>query len=83
MLSRKNQVPDKSLIQRITQRLARTGMSSQCSVTVAVRNGTATLSGALQYENQRRAAVTAARGVEGVRSIVDQMTVKAQTRKWS
>lgn len=75
-------VSDKALAQKIQQRLARTGMSSQTRVTVTVRNGDVTISGNLQYEMQRSHALTAVRGVAGVRGVNDQLQFKAQTRKW-
>ncbi len=75
-------VSDKAIAQKIQQRLARTGMSSQTRVTVTVRNGAVTISGNLQYEMQRSHALTAVRGVAGVRQVTDQMQFKVQARKW-
>lgn len=75
-------VPDKRIIQKVTQRLGRAGIA-QCKIGVSVRNGNVTLTGVLQYETQRRPLINAARGVEGVRSVVDEMTVKPKTKKWA
>lgn len=77
-----DRVPDKRIIQKVNQRLSRTG-TGQCKVTVAVRNGCVTMSGEIQYPNQRRSILNAARGVEGVRTIVDQLNVKVAAKKWS
>jgi osmotically-inducible protein OsmY len=81
-MQRSGQVPDKRITQKVQQRLSRTGFGSQANLSVQVRNGDVTLSGILQYETQRRPALHAARGVEGVRRIVDQLQVKAAPRKW-
>ena len=75
-------VPDKRIIQKVTQKLGRTG-TGQCKVTVAVRNGSVTLSGQIHYENQRRPIMNSARSVEGVRSVVDQLHVKPAAKKWT
>jgi len=74
---RKEVVPDKTIVQKINQRLARAGLGSGSRVTVTVRGGQVTLSGTLQYEIQRRPTLRAVDGVEGVRGVADQMQVKA------
>ena len=81
-MQRLGQVPDKRLLQKVEQRLSRTGLGTQSKITVLVRNGDVTLSGTLQYDSQRRPVLQAARGVEGVRQIVDQLQVKAAPKKW-
>ena len=81
-----DRVPDKRIIQKVTQRLSRTG-TGQCKVSVTVHNGDVTLSGEIQYDNQRRALLIAARGVEGVRAVVVQLKIKPKAkpkeRKWN
>jgi osmotically-inducible protein OsmY len=79
---RSGKVPDKRLLQKVEQRVSRTGLGSQSKISVQIRNGDVTLSGVLQYETQRRPVLRAARGVDGVRRIVDQLQVKAPRRKW-
>ena len=69
---------DKTILKKVNQRLSRTSIGSQSRVTATVRNGQVTLSGSIQYENQRRPAMRAANGVEGVSRIVDQMKLKSQ-----
>lgn len=83
MLNRRDQVPDKALIQKINTRLARAGLGSGCRVNLAVRNGNVTFSGTIQYDMQRRAVLTAARGVAGVRQVVDQLQIKQAEKKWT
>jgi osmotically-inducible protein OsmY len=79
---RRGQVPDKRLLQKVEQRIARAGLGSQTKVRVTIRNGDVTVSGTLQYETQRRPVLHATRSVEGVRRVVDQLQVKAAPRKW-
>ena len=81
-MQRSGQVPDKRVLQKVEQRLSRTGLGSQSKISVLVRNGDVTMSGTLQYDTQRRSVLHAARGVEGVRRIVDQLQVKAAPKKW-
>jgi osmotically-inducible protein OsmY len=49
-------------------------------VKAAVRSGTVTLTGVLQYEMQRTSMVRAASSVPGVSRVVDQMTVVVRQR---
>jgi osmotically-inducible protein OsmY len=77
-----DRVPDKRIIQKVNQRLGRAGVA-QCKIAVSVRNGYVTLTGTIQYETQRRSLLNAARGVEGVRSVVDELTVKPKAKKWA
>ena len=71
-------VPDKSLLKEINKRLSRTGI--QAKIVATVRGGYVTLTGVLQYDNQRRMIVRAANQVKGIRQVVDQMTVEARRR---
>jgi osmotically-inducible protein OsmY len=82
MLSNRGQVPDKRIVQKVQQRMSRLGLGAQTKVNVDVRNGAVILTGTLQLERQRKAVTQAARGVEGVRSIVDNMQIKAAAHKW-
>ncbi len=81
-MQRLGQVPDKQLSQKIQQRLSRAGVGSQSTISVQVRSGDVTLSGSLQYETQRRSVLHAARGIAGVRRVVDQLQVKPAAKKW-
>lgn len=74
-----NQVPDRNLLREVNKKLMRTG--TQTKVTVSVRGGCVTLTGALQYEHQRRTLIRAATQVSGVRQVLDQMTVQARRRE--
>ena len=54
-------------------------MRSPCRIAVASRKGDVTLSGTIQFEHQRIAALHAARGIDGVRRVMDQLKVQAKT----
>ena len=69
-------VPDRTIEKKVSQRLARSGLGTQCRFTVTVRNGAVTIGGQLQYEIQRRQVMRAIGGAVGVRNIVDMMQVK-------
>ena len=81
-MQRSGQVPDKRISQKVEQRVSRAGFGSRAKIIVQVRNGDVTLSGTLQYDSQRRPLLHAARGVEGVRRIADQLQVRAARKKW-
>jgi osmotically-inducible protein OsmY len=66
-----NDTSDKALLKTVNRRLQRTGAQSR--LTAAVLRGTVTLTGKLQYENQRLPIMKAIRGVSGVRNVVDQL----------
>jgi osmotically-inducible protein OsmY len=68
-----NEIPDKTLLQTVNRRLDRTGISSQSKVTAAVQRGAVTLTGKLQYENQRSQILRAVRNLTGVRQVIDQL----------
>lgn len=82
MLSYQDRVPDKTIERKVTQRLARAGLGSQCKIKVVVRNGQVTMSGTLQYDVQRRAVLNSARGVAGVRNVVDQIQATPKKKNW-
>jgi osmotically-inducible protein OsmY len=70
-----SKLSDNDVLKTVNQRLARTGTGSQSRVTATVRSGTVTLTGTLNYEIQRNALMKAASRGEGVRQVIDQMTL--------
>jgi osmotically-inducible protein OsmY len=72
----KGSTSDKMILKKVNQRLARASLGAHCRVTAAVRNGQVTLAGNIQFENQRRPALRAASGVDGVGAVLDQLQVK-------
>ncbi len=75
---RNERVPDKTILKKVNQRLMRSGLGSGCRVTATVRSGQVSLSGNIQYENQRRPALKAVGSVEGVKRVVDQLQVQSR-----
>jgi hypothetical protein len=73
-----NKVTDETIIQKVTKQLSNRGMQSPCRIAVAARKGDVTLSGTIQFEYQRIAALHAVRGIEGVRRVMDQLKVQAK-----
>ena len=75
----KPKVPDHQIVQKVTTQLPRRGIRPPCNVRVHVRNGTVTLSGTIEFEMQRKAALHAATSVNGVQRVIDQLTVMRST----
>jgi hypothetical protein len=73
-----NKMPDATLVQQVTRQLSNRGMQSPCHIAVNARKGEVTLSGTIQYEHQRIAALHAVRGIDGVRHVVDHLQVQAK-----
>jgi osmotically-inducible protein OsmY len=69
----KNDVPVHALLQTINHRLDRTGTGSPSKETASVEKGVVTLTGKLQYENQRTPIMNAVRNVAGIRTVIDQL----------
>ena len=69
----RNEVSDKALLSSVNRRLDRTGTGSQAKITAAVQRGIVTLTGKVQYENQRNLLVKAVTSVAGVRQVIDQL----------
>jgi osmotically-inducible protein OsmY len=66
---------DPTISRKIGELLSNRGMRSPCHIVVTARKGRVTLSGAIQYEHQRRIAVRATQSIAGVQSVQDQMQV--------
>jgi hypothetical protein len=75
-------VTDRSIDQKVTQELSSRGMRAPCSITVHTTKGVVTLSGNIAFEHQRNAALQAARHLDGVTRVVDQLHVKAKMSPW-
>lgn len=73
-------VPDKSLLQKLNQRLNRLGGSGG-KVVASVNRGDVTLSGTIQYEIQRSSVIKIATSVPGVRRVIDQLKTKPKERR--
>jgi osmotically-inducible protein OsmY len=74
-------VPDTKITQHVNQKLTSGGIRAPSRVVVATANGEVTLSGNIQYEHQRQSAMQATRGVDGIRRVVDHLTVIPAVRR--
>jgi hypothetical protein len=75
-------IPDKTINHKATQELSARGMRAPCSIGVQTTKGVVTLSGNIEYEHQRNAAMQAVRHLDGVNRVVDQLHVKPKTSPW-
>jgi len=66
-----NQVPDKDLSKSIHKRLVRLGAPTK--VMAEVSRGVITMTGQLQYENQRTPILKAVNSTQGVQQVIDQL----------
>ena len=75
-------IQDTAILQKVNERLSTMGIRAPCRVAAANHKGSVTLSGTIQYEHQRHAALHAIRGVAGVQHVVDQMQVIPHGQHW-
>jgi hypothetical protein len=75
-------VADKEILKLVTQRLARTGLASQTPLTVTVHHGNVAVSGTINFEFQRKVALKAVQGIDGVSHVVDHLRVQPAVAKW-
>lgn len=73
-------VQDKTITRHVQGKIAGRGLGSPCRITVATVKGEVTLSGTVQYAQQKSTAVQVAGGVAGVRRVVDRLVVKAAAK---
>jgi osmotically-inducible protein OsmY len=82
-MRRKDPVSDRMITQKVSQQLQNRGMRSPCQVMVASLKGTVTLSGKIQYDHQRRIALQAAQGIDGVQRVVDRLQLIPKQSHWT
>lgn len=70
-----SQIPDKTLLRSVTQKLAQRCSGSGSKINVDVMSGTITLTGLLAQEYQRKAILSSMHTITGVKRVVDKMTV--------
>jgi osmotically-inducible protein OsmY len=74
-------IPDRTITQQATQKLANRGIRSPCHVQVQTTNGDVTLSGSVQFAHQKGAAAQVIAGISGVRRVIDQLIVKPSVKR--
>ena len=70
-----SQIPDKTLLRSVTQKLAQRCSGSGSKINVDVMSGIVTLTGALAQEYQRKAILSSMHTITGVKRVIDKMTV--------
>jgi osmotically-inducible protein OsmY len=70
---RRQAIPDEKIIESITRRLTTCGVRNPSRVVVTCVAGQVTLAGTIQHEHLRHPAIRAARAVEGVQRVIDQL----------
>jgi osmotically-inducible protein OsmY len=73
-------VQDSSITRQVQGKIAGRGLGSPCRIAVATVKGEVTLTGTVQYDHQKNAAVQAANGIGGVRRVVDRLTIRAAAK---
>lgn len=73
---------DAKITQEILAKLVRSGVRAPCRVVVNTSGGDVTLSGTVQQDQQKSAAMRAAASISGVRRVIDHMTVKPSASHW-
>ena len=74
-------IPDATITKQVTQKLSNRGIRSPCHVSVSTRNGEVTLTGTVTYGHQQIAAGQAINGIQGVRRVVNQLTIKPPVKR--
>ena len=77
-MPRANDVPDKAIQQKLSQKLSRLVSGSRNAVTAVVRNGVVTVSGFIQFQPQRRLILRAMQSITGVRQVIDNIQIQAR-----
>lgn len=75
-------ISDTTLNQNVTRSLIHHGFRAPCSIVAHTSRGVVTLSGKIEFEHQRAAAVRAVHQVDGVRYVADQMQVIPHVPPW-
>ena len=83
MLQRKNQIPDHTLSDRAQRQLSSRGLRAPCEINIQTQNGVVTLTGKVEYQHQKQAALQAIRGLEGARGVVDLIRIMPPERRWA
>ena len=68
-------VSDRELLKSVSKKLLQRAGGSGCKVTATVASGSVTLAGVLTQEYQRRMVVSSMQGINGVKRVIDSMTV--------
>ncbi len=70
-------VQDKTITRQVQGKLAGRGLGAPCKIAVETAKGQVTLTGTVQYTQQKNTAVQACNQISGVKRVVDRLSVKA------
>jgi hypothetical protein len=73
---------DDRLRHKLENKLSNQGLRAPCRLSVEVYQKTVTLTGTVLYDYQKRAAVLAARTMDGISSVIDRLKVEAPVKRW-
>ncbi len=76
-----NEVSDRELLKSVNKKLLQRAGGSGCKIIATVASGMVTLAGVLSQEYQRRALISSMHGINGVKRVVDSMTVAPRKKR--
>jgi osmotically-inducible protein OsmY len=76
-------ISDPMISQKVNEQLSNCGIRAPCRITAVTRKGYVTLTGAIQYEYQRRTVLRATGAIDGVRSVIDHLQVIPPAQHWN
>ena len=72
---------DRELLKSVNKKLLQRAGGSGCKITATVASGMVTLAGILGQEYQRRLLISSMQGINGVKRVVDSMTVAPRKKR--
>jgi osmotically-inducible protein OsmY len=69
-------IQDKTITRQVQGKIAGRGLGPPCRISVDTTKGEVTLTGTVQYAQQKQTAVQATSGISGIRRVIDRLTVK-------
>ena len=75
------EVSDRELLKSVNKKLLQRVGGSGCKIIATVASGTVTLTGVLSEEYQSRALISTMSGINGVKRVVDSMTVAPRKKR--
>lgn len=69
-----NQIPDKTLLKNVQRKLMQK-CSGATRIQASVRSGSATITGTIRHEHERRPIVKCVSAVQGIQNVIDQMRI--------
>ena len=77
-----NQIPDKTLLKNVQRKLMQK-YSGATRVQATVQSGSATVTGTIRHEHERRPIIRCVAAVQGIRNVIDQLRICDQKKPTS